>query len=44
MTEKKETDLTLEESFLKLDRLVEKLESRETSLEESFQALSLIHI
>ena len=38
MTEKKETDLTLEESFLKLDRLVEKLESRETSLEESFQA------
>ena len=31
MTEKKETDLTLEESFLKLDRLVEKLESRETS-------------
>lgn len=30
-------ELTLEESFAKLDEILEKLESREIALEESFQ-------
>lgn len=35
--ERKEQELTLEESFQKLDGLLETLENRETTLEESFQ-------
>lgn len=34
---KKDEDLTLEESFAKLEELLLVLESRETTLEESFQ-------
>lgn len=34
--EKKTEERTLEEAFEKLDQLAEKLEDRETSLEESF--------
>ena len=38
MSEKKEKqELTLEESFARLDELVEKLEDRDVPLEESFQ-------
>ena len=34
---KEEQELTLEESFTRLDELVEKLESRDIPLEESFR-------
>ena len=34
---KKDEDLTLEESFAKLEELLLVLENRETTLEESFQ-------
>ncbi|HBB61154.1 MAG: exodeoxyribonuclease VII small subunit [Lachnospiraceae bacterium] len=34
--QKKEEQLTLEESFAELDRLVERLEDRDIPLEESF--------
>lgn len=35
--EQQQETLTLEEAFAKLDAVVERLESREISLEESFQ-------
>lgn len=35
--EQEKQELTLEESFQKLDGILEKLENRETTLEESFQ-------
>lgn len=36
--QEKQESLTLEEAFTKLDAVVERLESRDISLEESFQA------
>lgn len=36
-TEKKEQEFSIEESFAKLDEMLEKLESRELPLEESFR-------
>jgi exodeoxyribonuclease VII small subunit len=38
MAKKKETRLTLEEALEKLDNTVERMQSEEISLEESFQA------
>ena len=35
--QEKQESMTLEESFQKLDQVVERLESREITLEESFQ-------
>ena len=37
MTEDKKEGKTLEEAFLELDALADKLENRETSLEDSFR-------
>ena len=37
MAEQKKKELTLEESFARLEELVERLEDREVPLEESFQ-------
>lgn len=37
MTEKKETEKTLEEAFRELDGIADQLEDRETSLEDSFR-------
>lgn len=37
MAEKKKKELTLEESFARLEELVERLEDRDVPLEESFQ-------
>ncbi len=37
MSEKKENELTLEESFEKLDEMIERLEERDVPLEESFE-------